>query len=143
MKFPRNAKIFRGQLDVAPFAGIFFLLSLMLVFSTLMVYSPGVQIELPDLGKGDVPGIRPPVIPVAIDRQGKIFFESQHVPEAEFESRLKEAVQKFESPPTLVIQGDLATQLSVISRISHIASQSGITRAHLATKTEPFSSPQE
>jgi biopolymer transport protein ExbD len=96
MKFPRNAKIFRGQLDVAPFAGIFFLLCLMLIFSTLLVYSPGVQIELPDLGNKDVPGIQPPVIPIAIDVHGKIFFESQHVPETEFENRLKEAVQKFE-----------------------------------------------
>ena len=139
MKFPRNAKIFRGQLDVAPFAGIFFLLCLMLVFSTLLVYSPGVQIELPDFENEPVPGIQPPVIPVAVDVQGKIFFESQHVPEEEFESRLKEAVRKFESPPTLVIQGDEATQLSVISRISHIASQSGVTRTLLATKTQPFS----
>jgi len=139
MKFPRNAKIFRGQLDVAPFAGIFFLLCLMLIFSTLLVYSPGVQIELPDLGNKDVTGIQPPVIPIAIDVHGKIFFESQHVPETEFENRLKEAVQKFESPPTLVIQGDEATQLSVISRISHIASKSGVTRTLLATKTKPFS----
>ena len=77
----------------------------MLVFSTLLVYSPGVQIELPDFENEPVPGIQPPVIPVAVDVQGKIFFESQHVPEEEFESRLKEAVRKFESPPTLVIQG--------------------------------------
>ena len=139
MKFPRNAKIFRGQLDVAPFAGIFFLLCLMLVFSTLLVYSPGVQIELPDLGNDAVPGIQPPVIPIAIDVHGKIFFESQLIAEEDFENRLKEVVQKFESPPTLVIQGDEATQLSVISRISHIASQSGVTRTLLATKTKPFS----
>ena len=138
MKFPRNAKIFRGQLDVAPFAGIFFLLCLMLVFSTLLVYSPGVQIELPDLSEEGVPGIRPPVIPVAIDIQGKIFFESQHVSESDFERRLKEAVKQFETPPTLVIQGDEATELSVISRISHIASQSGVKRTLLATKTKPF-----
>ena len=26
MKFPRNARIFRGQLDAAPFAAVFFLL---------------------------------------------------------------------------------------------------------------------
>jgi biopolymer transport protein ExbD len=76
MKLPRNAKIFRGQLDVAPFAGIFFLLCLMLVFSTLMVYSPGVQIELPKLSGQAVTGVEPPVISVAVDASGKIHLKA-------------------------------------------------------------------
>ena len=49
MKFPRNAKVFRGQLDVAAFAGVFFALCLMLVFRTLLVHSPGVEIQLPEV----------------------------------------------------------------------------------------------
>ena len=46
MKFPRNARIFRGQLDAAPFAIVFFLLVIFLMLSSL-VYTPGVHIELP------------------------------------------------------------------------------------------------
>jgi len=34
MKFPRNARIFRGQLDAAPFAAVFFLLVLLLMLGT-------------------------------------------------------------------------------------------------------------
>jgi biopolymer transport protein ExbD len=45
MRFPRNATIFRGQLDVAAFAGLFFLLALFLLLASL-VYTPGVMVDL-------------------------------------------------------------------------------------------------
>jgi len=138
MKFPRNAKIFRGQLDVAPFAGIFFLLCLMLIFSTLMVYSPGVQIELPEIGEDRLPGIRPPVINVTVDSQGKVFFESQHVDDEAFEQRLQRAVDRFETPPTLVIHGDTDAHLSIVLNILSIAAKSGVSKTFWATKTQPF-----
>ncbi len=47
MRLPRNAKIFRGQLDAAPFAGVTFLLLLYLVFQSKLVFMPGVRIEMP------------------------------------------------------------------------------------------------
>ena len=46
MKFPRNARIFRGQLDAAPYAIVFSCLLLFLLLSSL-VYTPGVSIRLP------------------------------------------------------------------------------------------------
>ena len=54
MKFPRQAKIFRGQLDVAPFAGVFFLLAIFLLLHSSLVLPTGVQLQLPD--SGDWPG---------------------------------------------------------------------------------------
>ena len=36
MKLPRNAKIFSGQLDAAPFAAIFFLLVLFVLLGLLV-----------------------------------------------------------------------------------------------------------
>ena len=138
MKFPRNAKIFRGQLDVAPFAGIFFLLSLMLVFSTLMVYSPGVQIELPEVGGATAAGLQPPVISVAVDEHGKIHFESQPVDEQEFSQRLKDAVARFVNPPTLIIQGDSKADVAIVLRICNLASQAGVSKTLWGTQTKPF-----
>jgi biopolymer transport protein ExbD len=138
MKFPRNAKIFRGQLDVAPFAGIFFLLCLMLIFSTLMVYSPGVQIELPELSGTAVTGVKPPVISVAVDARGKIHFESQPIEEQEFSQRLKDAVARFVNPPTLIIQGDSKADVEIVLRICHIASQAGVSKTLWGTQTKPF-----
>ena len=58
MKFPRNARIFRGRLDVAPFAAVFFLLATFLLLGSL-VYTPGVRLELPEAD--DLPGTDKPV----------------------------------------------------------------------------------
>ncbi len=138
MKYPRNAKIFRGQLDVAPFAAIFFVLALMLTFSTLMVYSPGVVINLPDVGENAVAGIQPPVISVAIDQSGKIHFESQPVAEEDFPKRLKDAVARFVNPPTLIIQGDAKADVEIVLRICHIASQAGVSKTLWGTQVKPF-----
>src|SRR5687767_14895355 len=45
MRFPRNAKIFRGQLDMAPLAGVLFLLLIFILLSSL-VYIPGIPYQL-------------------------------------------------------------------------------------------------
>ena len=45
MKFPRSARIFRGHLDVAPFASVFFLLVIFALLGAL-IYTPGVHVPL-------------------------------------------------------------------------------------------------
>ena len=45
MKFPRNARIFRGQLDAAPFAAVFFLLVIFMMLGSL-VYTPGARLRV-------------------------------------------------------------------------------------------------
>ncbi len=42
MRFPHNTKIFRGQLDAAPFVGVFFLLVIFLLFNSGLVFTPGI-----------------------------------------------------------------------------------------------------
>ena len=45
MKFPRNVKVFRGELNAAPLVSVFFLLVLFVVLAGL-VYTPGIPIQL-------------------------------------------------------------------------------------------------
>ncbi|MFN7140649.1 MAG: ExbD/TolR family protein [Limisphaerales bacterium] len=45
MRFPRNAKIFRGQLDVVPLVGVLFLLLIFILLSSL-VYTPGIPFRI-------------------------------------------------------------------------------------------------
>lgn len=46
MRFPRNAKIFRGQMDAAPAAGVFFLLLAFLALQSRMAFTPGLRLDL-------------------------------------------------------------------------------------------------
>jgi biopolymer transport protein ExbD len=73
MKFPRNARIFRGQLDAAPFATVFFLLVIFLMLGSL-VYTPGVRLNLPT-GE-NLPGTDRPSVAVAMDANGRLYYEN-------------------------------------------------------------------
>ena len=46
MRFPRNRQIFRGQLDVAAFASVLFLLLIFILLRSQLVFTPGVPIRL-------------------------------------------------------------------------------------------------
>lgn len=127
MKFPRNAKIFRGQLDVAPFASVFFLLAIFMVFSSLLISSPGVKINLPAL-TGD--GLSRPSLPkldIAVTASGKIIFESQEIARDELEPRLRASVSRFKNNiPSLVLQADVNADLEMLLQICQTALDVGI-----------------
>jgi len=64
MKFPRNARIFRGQLDASPFVGVLFLVAIFLLLNSSLVFVPGVAIKLPEAA--DLPGVFCPTFSVVV-----------------------------------------------------------------------------
>ena len=80
MKFPRNARIFRGQLDAAPFAAVFFLM-LMFLWLAALVYTPGVPLQLP-IADG-LPGTDKASVSVTIDAHGRLYYDNQPMLEPE------------------------------------------------------------
>ena len=88
MKFPRNARIFRGQLDAAPFAAVFFLLVIFMMLGSL-VYTPGVLACSFPAADG-LPGTDKPTVSVAIDADGRLYYENQWIEEERAERRLQD-----------------------------------------------------
>ena len=143
MKFPRNAKIFRGQLDVAPFASVFFLLAIFMVFSSLLVSSPGVKIKLPELAGDQFAKASLPKLDVAVDSEGRIHFESLVVTHSELKDRLGSAVNRFpNNVPSLVLQTDTDADLETLLQICQIAADVGITQTIWAGRPKPFEQPE-
>ena len=133
MKFPRNARIFRGQLDAAPFATVLFLLVIFLMLGSL-VYTPGVPLQLPVAN--DLPGTDNPTIAVAIDGNGRLFFENQGIEENQLRGRLRQAAK--ESPKlTLLVQADKSVTYDMLIRLTLLARDAGISQAWLATLPRP------
>ncbi len=129
MKFPRNARIFRGPLDVAPFASVFFLLIIFLMIASL-VYTPGVRLEIPSAD--DLPGVAGPRVTVAVDGNGRLYFENQWIEENELRTRLRLAVTNSEEPLTLVVQPDKAVTYEMLVHLALVARDAGIAQALLA-----------
>jgi biopolymer transport protein ExbD len=136
MKFPRNARVFRGQLDAAPFAIVFFLLVIFLLLGSL-VYTPGVHLRLPVAG--ELPGTDKPTIAVAIDPNGRLYFENQLIQEDRLRERLRSAVKASPEPLTLLVQADKAVSYDQLMRLSTLARGVGISDAWLAMLPRPAS----
>jgi biopolymer transport protein ExbD len=137
VKFPRNARIFRGRLDAAPLAAVFFLLVIFLMLATL-VYTPGVKLELPMAD--DLPGTDRPTVRVAIDSNGRLYFENQVIGEAQLTNSLRKAVSESPIPLTLLVEADRKVTTEMLVHLTTLARDSGITNGLLATLPRPVGS---
>lgn len=135
MKFPRNARIFRGQLDAAPFATVLFLLVLFLMLST-RVYTPGVRLQLPVAD--NLSGTDKPTVAVAIDGQGRLYFENQMLDSKQLALRLRDLSKGSAEPLTLLVQADRAVTYEQLMQLTLLARDAGINDAWLATLPRPL-----
>lgn len=219
MRYPRNVKIFRGGIDAAPFAGLFFVLVLLMMLFYSHIFFPGVPIELapeieqPELSarlvkvlrsgevrflgeqleaeglekellrrsqEGTLPkrlvleaergadallvdrvekalagagiaiklpgdrlelpedagfaGAANPVVVVAVNLNGQIFFQHQQVREELLQERLTLAVERATAPVTLLVMADRMVPYHRIISLSRIARRAGVTKIQLATR---------
>ena len=135
MRFPVSVKPFRGQLDVAAFAGVLMLLIVFLLLTSL-VYTPGVRLHLPVAA--DLPGTDRPTVAVALDGDGRYYFQNQLIAEADLRGRLHSAATNSAEPLTLVVQADQTVSYEMLIRLTMLARDAGITDALLATLPAPF-----
>jgi biopolymer transport protein ExbD len=139
MKFPRNVRIFRGQLDAAPFAAVLFLLVIFLMLGSL-VYTPGTHIQLP-LADGLV-GTEKRQVAVAVDANGRFYFQNQSIEENELKTRLRQVVLDSPSEPlALVVQADKAVTYEMFTRLAVLAQEAGISEAVCATLPRSLAAP--
>ena len=140
MKLPRNARIFRGRLDAAPFATVLFLLLLFIMLASL-VYTPGIRVPLELPTADDLPGTDKLTIAVAIDANGQLYFENQAIGEPELKIRLLKAVAAHARQPlTLIAQADKAVRYERLISLRLLARDAGIKEMWLETLPRPFAS---
>jgi biopolymer transport protein ExbD len=132
MRFPRGIKPFRGQLEMAPFLGVFFLLAVLLLFSSTLVFTPGVPIHLPETV--ELPGTSNPTVSVAVDADGRFYIHNQISDEARLKERLQTAVDQSKQPLTLVIQADNEVKHGVLVRLELLARSVGLREILIATR---------
>jgi len=132
MRFPRNTRIFRGQLDAAPFAAVFFLLVIFLLLHSELVFIPGVPIQLPE--GFNLPGTANPTVVVAVDESGQFYFENQVIGQDRLKERLQSAVGETRQPLTLVVRADKKVALKELMPLWVLARSAGIKEIIQATR---------
>ena len=135
MRYPRNAKIFRGQLDAAPFAGVFFCLLLFILLASNLVYTPGVKINLAQAG--ELPGVANASLVVAVSANGAYHFRNRSITEGKLKEELRGAVLASKSANeklVLVALLDEAVNSQALVQLAEIAREAGITEMLQATR---------
>jgi len=140
MKFPRNARIFRGQLDAAPFMAVLFLLVMFLMLGTL-VYTPGVHIRLP--AAQGLAGTDKRSETVAIDANGQFYYENRAIGENELQTRLARVVKNSAEPLALIVRADEGVSWKMMSRVNALAQSAGFAEAIWATMPRALTTPAE
>jgi biopolymer transport protein ExbD len=130
MKFPRNAKILRSHFDVAPFAAVFFLLLIFLLFGTL-IPTAGIPLQPPTAN--GLPGVDTPVVDVAVDANGNLYFKNQMVTERVLINGLMVATNTVRTPLTLIIHADKSVNYDTLVHLTMLARDYGITNTVFAT----------
>jgi len=135
MKLPRNAKIFRGQLDIAPFMGVFLLLLLFVMLRQYITFMPGVPVALPEAV--DLSGVQAPAVTLVMDAQGQIYFDNRLVDARQpgaLRDLLAQAVVAAGHPITLIVQADRNVRLAAWTELNLAARDAGIHDVLLAVK---------
>ena len=137
MKFARHARLLRSQLDAAPYAAVFFLLVIFMMLGSL-IYTPGARLELQIPQGKDLPGTDKPTVSVAIDADGRLYYENQWIEEKALRRRLQEVARKSAEPLTLIVQADKTVSYERLMRLTLLARDAGIPEALLATLPGPM-----
>ncbi|MDB6039954.1 MAG: hypothetical protein JWM99_3795 [Verrucomicrobiales bacterium] len=124
MRYPRTAKIFHGQIDAAPIAGVFFLLVLFLLLHSSLVFTPGIKIDLN--GYDDLLAKRTGVRMLKIDRKGSFIYNGKTLKELAFYEAVHEELTKPMPPTTLIVETDPLTKPEIVARLKASATEMGI-----------------
>ena len=130
MKFPRNVRSLKGPPDYAAVASVFFLLVMFIMIGPV-TYTSGLRVQLPV--SGELPGTDRPSVYLAVDAEGRLYFQNQEVTENELSLRLQAAVKQSGEPLTLVIQADKSVTIEQFTRLGMLARKAGIYDALQAT----------
>ena len=136
MRFPRHARVFRGPADGFLFAGVLFLLMLLVLLHSRLTFVGGVPIQLPE--GPELPGVTNATVTVAIDAPAdgrcRFYYLNQILEEDELQLGLVRAVRASEGPLTLVVLADRRVPQEVMDRLWNIARAAGIRDAIAATR---------
>lgn len=122
MRFPRQAKIFRGQLDAAPVAAVSFLLVLMLLLQFSQTFIPGVSVQLGQPTQvAEDPGRT-----VRVLLNGKIAFREKNYDIADLEKYFREENQLNRLPRNFFFDAEPGSDQAIIQRVQNVALEVGV-----------------
>jgi len=122
MRYPRNVKIFRGGVDAAPFAGLFFATILFMVLFYSHVFFPGVPVAL--AGDEDAADLSERTVEVLKDQS--VLFLGERYDWNEFQQEITARARKGDLPKRVVLQTEPGAPEAAVTRVENLLKESGV-----------------
>ena len=133
MSLPTQARMFAGRLDVAPLAGVFFLLVIFLLLLTHLAPVPGVTVKLPEAGLPEG-AVGPDWLVVVMDDEGRLYFNQQITTAARLQEDLVRRLKAADTRLPLVLQAGASVRLQALVSFYALCRQIGIEEVKLQTR---------
>ena len=133
MRYSRNTKIFRGGVDAAPFAGVFFLMVMIVMLFYSHVFFPGVPIQLQD--QESAPEMTSRSVKVLASR--RIEFLGNLYTFREFREELQTQIQKGTLPKRLLIDREAQADAVLATAVEDLLKGAGVALKLPGTRLEP------
>jgi biopolymer transport protein ExbD len=139
MKFPRSTRLFRGQLDLAPFLCVVFPLALVALFHDFLVLPRGARLSLPAVDAPIGVGAGEPILVVAVDSARRLYFENQIIAPDALATALRRRAAEPAAPRTLLVQADVAVPYGQLADLAALARRAGLS--HIVFGSVPARKP--
>lgn len=136
MKYPRNTRIFRGQLDVGAVSSLFFVTVLFLFLHSQVVFTPGIRLDLHPITDTARPSLY-------IDSEDLFYYQGSRMSQASFIKRIRSDAEKTKAPSALILQTDIGVSTNAIDAVRALAAEFSIAIEPPGTRIElPVASDQ-
>ncbi|MBN8249084.1 MAG: biopolymer transporter ExbD [Verrucomicrobia bacterium] len=141
MKFPRSTRLFRGQLDLAPFLCVLFLLAFALALRDFLVLPRGARLELPAAASPIAAGAGERLWIIALDASRRLYFENQITDRERLERDLRRRVVQAGAGVTLLIQADRSVPFGDLTELETLVRNTGVSQIIFGTRAGSSSHP--
>ncbi len=132
MRFQRTTRLFRGQLDLAPFLCVLFPIALAGMLHGHLILPRGNRIALPASSAGPATAPGEPTLILAVDRHQRLYFENQVTTLQSLEETLTRR-SRNPRPGILLVEADASVPYGFLMGLSDLARRSGMTEIVLST----------
>jgi biopolymer transport protein ExbD len=122
MRYPRNVKIFRGGVDAAPFAGLFFATVLFMVLFYSHVFFPGVPVGLGV--EEDRAELSERMVRVL--RDGTVRFLGEAYETGDLKEEIRGRVQRGELPKRVVLEAEAGADEKLVRAVESLLKDAGV-----------------
>jgi biopolymer transport protein ExbD len=120
-----------SEINVTPMVDVMLVLLVIFILGA-PAFTSAVKLDLPKAQAVPAQPQQPATVTVAIDGEGKLYWNNEELSQAKLEQRLSDAA-KLEQQPELQLRADKNTRYEIVAQVMAAAQERGLTKMGFVT----------